>query len=63
MSITCTWLARGCPERENFAGALLALKEGKDDPVLRVLRAKRFVVANDHEYAAIRQIAHKLKMF
>ena len=50
-------------ERERFTHALLALKEGKDDTVLKVLRAKQFVVANDEEYASTRQIAHKLKMF
>jgi len=50
-------------ERERFARALLALKEGKDDSVLRILRAKQFVVANDQEYATTRQIAHTLKMF
>jgi ABC-type phosphate/phosphonate transport system substrate-binding protein len=56
---------KGVPEagREKFARALLALKEGKDDPVLRVLRAHKFVVANDEEYANIRQIAKELKMF
>jgi len=50
-------------ERERFARALLALKEGKDDSVLKILRAKQFVVANDEEYATIRQIAHQLNMF
>jgi phosphonate transport system substrate-binding protein len=50
-------------EREKFVRALLALKEGKDDPVLKILRAKKFVVANDQEYATIRQIAKELKMF
>jgi len=50
-------------ERERFARALLALKEGTDDAVLRVLRAKEFVRANDGEYATIRQIARELKMF
>ena len=50
-------------ERETFARALLALKQGKDDSVLKILRAKRFVVANDQEYATIRRIAHELKMF
>jgi phosphonate transport system substrate-binding protein len=50
-------------ERERFARALLALKEGKDDRVLKILRAKQFVVANDEEYATIRQIAHQLNMF
>lgn len=50
-------------EKENFARALLALKEGKDDPILKVLRARKFVVANDEEYADIRRIAKELKMF
>jgi ABC-type phosphate/phosphonate transport system substrate-binding protein len=50
-------------ERERFARALLALKEGKDDSVLKILRAKQFVVANDWEYAPIRQIAHQLNLF
>jgi phosphonate transport system substrate-binding protein len=50
-------------EREQFARAFLALRAGKDDPVLKILRAKRFVVANDQEYAPMRQIAHELKMF
>jgi phosphonate transport system substrate-binding protein len=50
-------------ERERFSRTLLALKEGKDDPVLKILRAHRFVVANDQEYTAMRQIAHELKMF
>jgi phosphonate transport system substrate-binding protein len=50
-------------ERERFARALLALRIGKDDPVLKVLRAKHFVVATDQEYAPMRQLAHELKMF
>lgn len=50
-------------ERERFAHALLALKPGKDDPVLKILRAKQFVVANDEEYDTTRQIAHELGMF
>ena len=49
--------------RERFVRALLALREGKDDPVLKVLRARKFVVANDQEYAPMRQIANQLKMF
>src|SRR5271163_1555707 len=50
------WVARkdvSQAEREKFAHALLALKQGKDDSVLKVLRAKQFVVANDEEYATI----------
>jgi phosphonate transport system substrate-binding protein len=50
-------------DREKFARALLTLKEGKDDTVLKILRAKHFVVATDEEYANIRQIARKLGMF
>jgi phosphonate transport system substrate-binding protein len=50
-------------KRERFARTLLALREGKDDPVLRILRAHKFVVANDAEYANIRRIARELKMF
>jgi len=50
-------------ERERFARALLALRKGKDDSVLKILRAEQFVVANDQEYATIRQIAHQLNMF
>jgi phosphonate transport system substrate-binding protein len=50
-------------ERERFTRALLALEEGRDEPVLKILRARRFVVANDTEYTGMRQIAHDLKMF
>jgi len=50
-------------EQERFARALLALKQGKNDSVLRILRADKFVLANDHEYAPTRRIAHQLKMF
>lgn len=50
-------------ERERFSRSFLALKEGKDDPVLKILRAQRFVVANDQEYTTTREIAHELKMF
>ena len=49
--------------RERFVRALLSLQQGKDDPVLRVLRADKFVVADDQEYESIRQIAHELNMF
>jgi phosphonate transport system substrate-binding protein len=50
-------------ERERFANALLALQVGRDDPALKILRAQRFVVANDQEYSLMRQIARDLKMF
>ena len=49
--------------RERFVRALMNLRRGKDDPVLRVLRADRFVLANDQEYEATRQMAHELNMF
>jgi phosphonate transport system substrate-binding protein len=49
-------------EREKFAAALLALKEGKNDDVLKILRATKFVKANDGEYAAIREAAQELKL-
>jgi len=60
------WVARkdvSKAERERFARALLALTEGKDDRVLKILRADKYVVANDEEYAITRQIAHELAMF
>jgi ABC-type nitrate/sulfonate/bicarbonate transport system substrate-binding protein len=50
-------------ERERFARGLLALKEGKDERVLKILRAHKFVVANDAEYAITRRIGHELGMF
>jgi phosphonate transport system substrate-binding protein len=49
--------------RERFVRALLSLQQGKNDPVLRVLRADKFVVADDQEYETTRQIAHELNMF
>jgi phosphonate transport system substrate-binding protein len=50
-------------ERDQFVRALLSLKEGKDDSVLKILRANKFVVANDQEYASARLIARELKMY
>jgi len=50
-------------DREKFAAALLALKDGKNDDVLKILRASKFVKANDEEYAAVRDAARELKMF
>jgi phosphonate transport system substrate-binding protein len=49
-------------EKDKFAAALLALKEGKNDEILKVLRATKFVKANDGEYAAIREAAQELKL-
>ncbi len=49
-------------ERDKFAAALLALKEVKNDDILKLLRATKFVKANDGEYAAIREAAQELKL-
>jgi phosphonate transport system substrate-binding protein len=60
------WVARkdvSPAERERFAASLLALKQGEDDRVLKILRAHKYVVANDEEYAITRRIAHELGMF
>jgi phosphonate transport system substrate-binding protein len=56
---------RGLPvaEQEKFARALLALKEGENDAVLKVLGARQFVRANDEEYAGIRRMAKELGLF
>ena len=52
-------------EREKFAAALLALRQGSNDDVLKILRAAntKFVKANDDEYGTLRQVARELKMF
>jgi phosphonate transport system substrate-binding protein len=49
-------------EQKKFAKALEALTAGKDDQVLKILRAKQFVAANDQEYVNIRQIVRELKL-
>lgn len=49
-------------ERGTFAAALLALREGKNDDILKILRGTRFIKANDEEYAKLREVAHELKM-
>lgn len=49
--------------REKFTRALLDLKEGENDAVLKVLRAKQFVPANDHEYETMRHIAKERNLF
>jgi len=49
-------------ERTRFSKALQALKEGKDDQILRILRAKKFIPANDQEYGSIRQMVVELKL-
>ncbi len=50
------------PEQKKFAKALENLTAGKDDQILRILRAKQIVAANDQEYGAIRQIVRELNL-
>jgi phosphonate transport system substrate-binding protein len=50
-------------ERQKFADALLELKEGKDDDVLKILRANKFIKANDEEYAAVRRVVRELNLY
>jgi phosphonate transport system substrate-binding protein len=56
---------KGVPDalREKFSQAFLELREGKDDSVLKILRATKFVKVNDEEYGTLRQIARELNMF
>ena len=59
------WVARkdiGVAQQEAFAKAFLALKEGKDDKILAILRGKDFVRADDAEYSVVRDVARELKM-
>ncbi len=55
---------RGIPEteRQKFAAILLGLQQGKDDEVLKILRASKFIKANDEEYANLREVARELRM-
>jgi phosphonate transport system substrate-binding protein len=50
-------------QRQRFARALIALKDGRDDSVLKILRAHKFIVAKDEEYASARKIAKELNLF
>lgn len=50
-------------ERGKFAAALLGLREGTNDDLLKILRADRFIKANDEEYATVREVARELRMF
>lgn len=59
------WAARKGvdPEiQEKFAQAFIRLKEGQDDEVLKILRGRSFVRANDAEYSVLKQVAAELKM-
>lgn len=58
------WVARpgvSQADRKRFSQALLALKEGHDDRVLKILRAHKFVEANDAEYDSTRLIEQHLR--
>lgn len=48
--------------RARFSKALENLREGRDDQVLKILRAKKFIPANDQEYGSIRQMVVELKL-
>jgi phosphonate transport system substrate-binding protein len=59
------WVARkNVPDalQQKFANAFLALKEGGNDEVLRILRGKAFVKADNQRYSLLRAIAQELKM-
>lgn len=59
------WVARKNMDqkrREAFAQAFLALKKGKDDAILKILRGEDFQRVTDAEYGEIRSIAAELKM-
>ncbi len=49
--------------QEKFIQAFTRLQEGHDDEVLKILRGKSFVRANDEEYSTVRAVAQQLKMF
>ncbi|HLI12916.1 MAG TPA: phosphate/phosphite/phosphonate ABC transporter substrate-binding protein [Alphaproteobacteria bacterium] len=60
------WVARrdiDAATRDKFGKAFLALESGRDDKILDILRGKKFVTANDHEYATLRRVASELKLF
>ena len=59
------WVARKGlnPSLSNkFSNAFLALRNGKDDTILSILRGTDFVRADDAEYSHVREIARELKM-
>jgi len=60
------WVARkdiGQAVQEKFAQAFTDLKEGQDDEVLKIVRGKNFVRANNEEYTILRLVAQDLQMF
>jgi phosphonate transport system substrate-binding protein len=59
------WVARKDIDpatQEKFAQAFTNLKEGQNDDILKILRGKNFVRANNQEYTILRLIAQELKM-
>ena len=60
------WVARKDVDgavQEKFAQCFTELKEGRDDEILKILRGKNFVRANNEEYTVLRLVAQDLKMF
>lgn len=60
------WVARKDVDpatQEKFAQAFTNLKEGQDEEILKILRGKNFVRANNEEYTVLRLVAEDLKMF
>jgi phosphonate transport system substrate-binding protein len=60
------WVARKDVDQtmqEKVAQAFTDLKEGQDDEVLKILRGKNFVRANNEEYTVLRLVAQDLQMF
>ncbi len=59
------WVARkdiDSATQEKLTQAFTRLKEGQDDEILKILRGKSFVRANNQEYDALRAVAQQLKM-
>lgn len=57
------WAARkdlGAAERQAFSNALLSLKPGSDDAVLKILRGQKFVTATNESYGIIASTAKEL---
>jgi phosphonate transport system substrate-binding protein len=64
--VDCVRVARGGMPRlskKRFLDTFIALRKKRDDALLNVLRAHKFVLAGDEEYASARQIAHQSKLF
>ncbi len=49
-------------QRIKFSKALEALQEGRDDQVLKIIRAKKLVPANDQEYGEMRKAVRELNL-